>query len=266
MLFVVSQDSVHPESVCKNEWVRALKCKKPVIPLLLDPDAELPFSLGLRGHIDFTGTFEAGLAQLRKYLAWFESPAGRLQMLKHRLSDAQRELIRAAPPQRVRIQEEIIELQRKIAQLQTVIDNPPAVARPAHLREVPWPKRRSGTRVSPPATSVSLPARFSAVRDAIFANPYQKVWGAQGNAPFERFPVTLMPLLKGMRSGGTRWQFLAAARRVLASDSDLRWGPDGKGFRRLLHPNGICMTGLWEVTAGRWCDRTRDLRRERAER
>jgi hypothetical protein len=23
---------------------------------------------------------------------------------------------------------------------------------------------------------------------------------------------------------------------------------DGKGFRRLLHPNGVCLTGLWEIT------------------
>ncbi len=91
-------------------------------------------------------------------------------------------------------------------------------------------------------------SRFSVVRDALFANPYQKVWGAKGNAPLERFPVTFMPLIKGMLPGGGTWQFLAAARRVLASDSDLRWGPDGKGYRRLLHPNGICMMGLWEIT------------------
>lgn len=91
-------------------------------------------------------------------------------------------------------------------------------------------------------------SRFSAVRDAVFANPYQQVWGAPANAPLERFPVAFMPLLKGLLPGGKSWQFLAAAKRVLASDSDLRWGPDGKGFRRLLHANGICMTGLWEVT------------------
>jgi hypothetical protein len=91
-------------------------------------------------------------------------------------------------------------------------------------------------------------SRFSAVRDAIFANPYQQVWGAKGNAPLERFPVTFMPLIKGMLLGGKSWKFLAAAKRVLASDSDLRWGPDRKGFRRMLHANGICMTGVWEVT------------------
>jgi hypothetical protein len=88
-------------------------------------------------------------------------------------------------------------------------------------------------------------SRFSVVRDAVFANPYQKVWGAEGNAPLERFPVTFMPLVKGMLSGA--WQFLAAAQRVLASDSDLRWGSDGKGYNRLLHTNAICMTGVWEI-------------------
>jgi hypothetical protein len=91
-------------------------------------------------------------------------------------------------------------------------------------------------------------SRFSIVRDAIFANPYQKVWGAKANAPLERFEVTFMPLIQGMLPGGATWQFLSAARRVLASDSDLRWGPDGKGYRRLLHANAICMTGRWEVT------------------
>jgi len=91
-------------------------------------------------------------------------------------------------------------------------------------------------------------SRYSAVREAVFANPYQKVWGAEGNAPFERFPVTFKPLMKGILPGGQRWQFLGAAKRVLASDSDLRWGPDGTGFRRLLHANGVVMTGVWEIT------------------
>jgi hypothetical protein len=28
----------------------------------------------------------------------------------------------------------------------------------------------------------------------------------------------------------------------------LRWGPDRKGFRRILAPNGICVLGTWEIT------------------
>jgi hypothetical protein len=91
-------------------------------------------------------------------------------------------------------------------------------------------------------------SRFATVREAIFANPYQKIWGVEGAPPFERFPVTLASVVRGILPFGTMWVLLAAARRVVASQDDLRWGPDGKGYRRLLHPNGICLTGLWEVT------------------
>jgi WD40 repeat protein/GTPase SAR1 family protein len=126
MLFVMSRDSVRPDSVCKSEWVRALKYKKPVIPLLLDSEAQLPFRLGSREYINFSGPFDSGLAWLRKHLAWMESSQGQLQALKYRLSDAQRELPRAEPDQQARIREDIGELERQIAQQQKVIDNPKA--------------------------------------------------------------------------------------------------------------------------------------------
>lgn len=90
-------------------------------------------------------------------------------------------------------------------------------------------------------------SRFATVRDAIFANPYQRVWGAVGEPPFVRFPVTLRSALRGVLPFGKPWQFLAAARRSVASKADLRWGPDGKGYRRILHPNGICLTGTWQI-------------------
>ena len=41
---------------------------------------------------------------------------------------------------------------------------------------------------------------------------------------------------------GKRW------RELSISAADLRWGADRKGFRRIIHPNGICLTGLWEIT------------------
>src|SRR5262249_6726207 len=41
VLFVMTLDSVTPNSVCKKEWTRALKYKKPVIPLLVHPTAEM---------------------------------------------------------------------------------------------------------------------------------------------------------------------------------------------------------------------------------
>ena len=83
-------------------------------------------------------------------------------------------------------------------------------------------------------------SRFAEVRDAVFANPY--------SPPYEKFPVTLGSLLSGVLPFGKPWQFLAAARRTVASEADLRWGPDGKGFRRLLHPSGVCLAGVWEIT------------------
>jgi hypothetical protein len=85
------------------------------------------------------------------------------------------------------------------------------------------------------------------VRNAIFANPYQKVWGAGDAPPFPMYEVSLASVLGGILPFGKSWRFLQAVERTLDSDADLRWGSDGKGFRRLLHPNGICLTGIWEI-------------------
>jgi hypothetical protein len=41
--------------------------------------------------------------------------------------------------------------------------------------------------------------------------------------------------------------FRQAVERAVDSHADIRWGEDGRGFRRLLHPNGVCLTGRWEV-------------------
>jgi hypothetical protein len=88
-----------------------------------------------------------------------------------------------------------------------------------------------------PDDSAFTGSRFADVREAIFANPYPR--------PFERFPVTLGSVLHV----AGKWLFLAAARRSVKSQADLRWGPDRKGYRRLLHPNGICLTGIWSIDA-----------------
>jgi hypothetical protein len=91
-------------------------------------------------------------------------------------------------------------------------------------------------------------SRFAEVRDAIFANPYQKIWGRAGEPPLPVYKVTTRSVLRGVLPLGKPYHFLAAARRTVDSDAELRWGPDGKGYRRLLHPNGICLTGRWEIT------------------
>src|SRR6516225_6833166 len=88
---------------------------------------------------------------------------------------------------------------------------------------------------------------FQEVRDALFADPYYTVWGAPGSPPLPRHRVTLWSVLAGFVPFGRRFPFLQAARRAIGSAADLRWGPDRRGSRRLLHPNGVCLMGAWEI-------------------
>ncbi len=89
-------------------------------------------------------------------------------------------------------------------------------------------------------------SRYADVRNAVFANPYGGVWAGPGRLP--RYRVTLGSMLRGFAPLGGRSLFRKASERAVDSGADLRWGPDGKGFRRLVHPNGICLTGTWNIT------------------
>src|SRR5438105_2271082 len=91
-------------------------------------------------------------------------------------------------------------------------------------------------------------SRFSEVREAIFANPYQKVWGGPGEPPLPVYDVTLPSVLRGALPFGPPYHFRQAVARAVDSKADLRWGSDHKGFRRIIHPSGICLTGLWEIS------------------
>ncbi|HXO43700.1 MAG TPA: hypothetical protein VN999_19790 [Thermoanaerobaculia bacterium] len=89
---------------------------------------------------------------------------------------------------------------------------------------------------------------FSEVREALYANPYQAVWGGAGVRPLPIYEVTLGSVLTGALRLGRPSAYLQAAERAVDSHADLRWGSDGKGFRRIVHPNGVCLTGRWEIT------------------
>jgi hypothetical protein len=93
-----------------------------------------------------------------------------------------------------------------------------------------------------------LGSRFSVVQEALFSNPYQKTWGAVGEPPMPTHKVTFSRLFSVILPFDRLLKFQSAVERAVDSSADLRWGPDGKGFRRLLHPNGICLTGLWRIT------------------
>ena len=69
LIFVMTVDSVDPQSTCKREWTLALKYKKPIIPLRLHAAADMPFRLDPRQYLDFTGAFDAAAQKLRDHLA-----------------------------------------------------------------------------------------------------------------------------------------------------------------------------------------------------
>jgi hypothetical protein len=90
-------------------------------------------------------------------------------------------------------------------------------------------------------------SRFSEVVAALFANPYQRVWGAPGEPPLPMYEVTFRSVFGALVSLGAN-QFSRASERTLDSRADLRWGPEGTGVRRLVHPNGVCLIGRWHIT------------------
>jgi hypothetical protein len=91
-------------------------------------------------------------------------------------------------------------------------------------------------------------SRYGDVRNAIFANPYQKVWGGRDETPLPKYEVTLSSVARGLLPFGRRYLLRQASERTVDTRADLRWGPDRKGFRRLQHPNGVCLTDFWEIT------------------
>jgi hypothetical protein len=91
-------------------------------------------------------------------------------------------------------------------------------------------------------------SRFAEVQKALFANPYQRVWGADGEPPLPIYKTTLASVLRGLLPFARHYLFRQASEREVDSRADMRWGPDGKGYRRLLHRNGVCLVGSWHIT------------------
>lgn len=179
LLFVMTRDSVTAHSICKREWTRALKHNKPVIPLRLHLDAELPFLLEPRQFIDFATDFAAGLEQLRSHLSWLSEPAGVLRMLEERLRNVTRALSRVQEQDRPRALEEIADLERQIAQQQQIAGDPNAAAR--LLR-----RRRDDRQSDPLVAESGTPAREAKAWDpavlerarkdlAVYIGPMAKV-------------------------------------------------------------------------------------------
>jgi len=93
---------------------------------------------------------------------------------------------------------------------------------------------------------------FTEIRDALF-NPdrngqYYRTWRGPGEPALPFYKQTLTSITRGLIVRFWRdFALLSAAKRTLRSHADLRWGPDGKGFRRLVHAMGICLEGKLEI-------------------
>ncbi|MEO5912961.1 MAG: hypothetical protein ABIS50_01925 [Luteolibacter sp.] len=62
-----------------------------------------------------------------------------------------------------------------------------------------------------------------------------------------RNEVSFWKVASGILPWGKPSLLNSAIRRTLKSRKDLRWGSDGNGITRLIHPNGICLSGEWII-------------------
>src|SRR5688500_12361505 len=81
VLYLITKDSVDPSCPCTQEWLRALKYEKPIIPLMMESGVELPFRLEPREPIHFAEAFDAGLARLREHVRWRGTDDGLLHTM-----------------------------------------------------------------------------------------------------------------------------------------------------------------------------------------
>jgi len=90
-------------------------------------------------------------------------------------------------------------------------------------------------------------SRYSEVRDSLYANPYRDGSSGQTPGPLPMFRSTIRNAWRGTVHPPKFLQ--QASARTIDTHADLRWGADGKGYRRILAPNGIAVLGTWEITA-----------------
>ena len=91
-------------------------------------------------------------------------------------------------------------------------------------------------------------ATYSEIREALFRNPYYLKYGDPAEPPLPVYEVNFKRVARGLLPGGAAWKFRQAAERAVDSHADMRWGSDRLGYRRLLHPNGVCLLGRWKIT------------------
>lgn len=120
---------------------------------------------------------------------------------------------------------------------------------PPPAPEPQFPPDRQG-----PLEDDARTASYEEIHRALFdpreSRPYYRVWGSRGEAALPIYRTTFASLVKHFFSPRTRgFAMLQAAHRTLETRGDLRWGADHDGFRRLVHPMGVCLAGTWRIDA-----------------
>src|SRR5256885_10584429 len=89
------------------------------------------------------------------------------------------------------------------------------------------------------STVLSSPAQ---AQPAYAGSSFGEVWNQVASDPYAELPhyaVTVTSFFGFLEN-----KILEASRRTLADHSDLL-----PRFRKLLHPNGVCLAGTWNITA-----------------
>jgi hypothetical protein len=73
-------------------------------------------------------------------------------------------------------------------------------------------------------------SRFAEVRDAVFANPYQRVWGSPGERPLPLHPQTLASGLHGLLPFARHYRFRQATEREVEGRPAVGRGELVSGF------------------------------------
>ncbi|MEX2208513.1 MAG: hypothetical protein WEF50_20020 [Myxococcota bacterium] len=113
-----------------------------------------------------------------------------------------------------------------------------------------FPRGRQGP-IADDARSSSHDEIHRALFDRKLSRPYYcEVWPGSSGDALPLYPTTFASITEDLFGWRARpFAMERAARRTLATRADLRWGADRNGFRRLVHPMGVCLAGTWKIDA-----------------
>lgn len=121
-------------------------------------------------------------------------------------------------------------------------------AKPARA-EQSFPRDRQG-RIADDARTSTYQEIHRALFDPKESRPYYKSWGSPGESALPVYKTTFASVTADLFALNSKeFAILRAARRTVRSRADLRWGADRNGFRRLVHPMGVCLAGKWKIDA-----------------